>query len=69
MHPIANEDLDRETEDKTSSVHFVRFELTDAMIAAVKQGASVIVGIDHPEYSQQAVMPDNVRESLAGDLH
>ena len=69
VHPIANEDLDRETEDKTSSVHFVRFELTDAMIAAVKQGSSVFVGIDHPEYSEQTAMPGNVRDSLAGDLH
>lgn len=69
IHPIANEDLERETEDKTSSVHFVRFELSNEMIAAVKQKASVTVGIDHPKYAEQTVLSDDVRESLAGDLH
>lgn len=69
VHPIANEDLDRETEDKTSSVHFVRFELDAEMAAAVKQGASISAGIDHPEYSEVVAVPADVRDSLAGDLH
>ncbi len=69
VHPIANEDLDRETEDKTSSVHFVRFELDAAMAAAVKQGASVSAGIDHPAYTESVVLSPEVRDSLAGDLN
>lgn len=69
VYPIANEDLDRETEEKTASVHFVRFELSPEMIAAVKQGATLRAGIDHPAYSEEVEVPDEVRESLAGDLH
>ena len=48
VYPIADEDLERANETKTSSVHFLRFELTPAMIAAVKQGADILAGIDHP---------------------
>ncbi|MCG8428165.1 MAG: DUF3501 family protein, partial [Chromatiales bacterium] len=51
VHPIANEDLDRTTEEKTASVHFLRFELTAGMAAAVKQGATLSAGIDHPAYT------------------
>ena len=69
VHPIANEDLDRETEDKTSSVHFVRFELTPAMVSAVKQGATVSAGITHPAYTEQTVLPQPMRDSLGEDLH
>jgi hypothetical protein len=69
VYPIANEDLDRETEDKTSSVHFVRFELSDAMISAVKSGASVVAGIDHPDYRGETSLAADIRTSLAGDLH
>lgn len=68
VHPIANEDLDRETEEKTSSVHFVRFELTPEMVAAAKQGAPIKAGIDHPEYRVEAEVPDTVRASLVDDL-
>jgi hypothetical protein len=68
VRPIANEDLDRETEDKTAAVHFMRFELTATMVAAVKAGAVLRAGIDHPEYSVDLVVPQNVRDSLAGDL-
>jgi len=67
--PIANEDLDRETEEKTSSVHFVRFELNPEMVSAAKQGAQIKAGIDHPAYKEETVVPDTVRESLVGDLH
>jgi len=69
VHPIANEDLKRETEDKTSSVHFVRFELTPQMAAAVKQGAQISIGIDHPAYLEQTRVSQAIRDSLAGDLH
>lgn len=68
VHPIANEDLERETEEKTSAVHFVRFELSDEMVAAVKQGATISAGIDHPEYKEKVTIPELVRQSLAGDL-
>jgi hypothetical protein len=69
VHPIANEDLERETEDKTSSVHFVRFELNDAMIAAAKQGAQIRAGIEHPAYTEETVIEPAVRDSLVGDLN
>jgi len=68
VYPISNEDLDRETEDKTSAVHFLRFELTPGMVAAIKRGAKVSAGIDHPAYREAVVMPARVRDSLAGDL-
>lgn len=69
VHPIANEDLERETEDKTSSVHFVRFELTPEMVAAVKQGATIRAGIDHPAYTAETTLPAATRDALAGDLN
>jgi len=68
VFPIANEDLDRSTPDKTASVHFLRFELTPAMVAAVKEGATIRAGIDHPAYRVEVVAPENVRASLAADL-
>lgn len=69
VRPIADEDLERETEEKTSSVHFLRFELTPAMVQAVKQGAAIGMGIDHDAYTHSVpVLPENVRASLAADL-
>ena len=68
VYAICNEDLDRETEDKTAAVHFLRFELTPKMVVAIKQGATVRAGIDHPSYREEVVMPSQVRDSLAGDL-
>lgn len=65
VHPIANEDLERETEEKTSSVHFLRFELSPEMIAAAKKGAAISMGIDHEHYQHQL---DNVSEPLRGSL-
>jgi len=66
---IADEDLERDTEEKTSSVHFLRFELTPEMAAAVKSGAAIGMGIDHPAYTQEVpAVPDNVRAALAADL-
>lgn len=68
VHPIANEDLDRETEDKTASVHFLRFELTPEMVASVRQGAIVRAGIEHPAYRGEVELAQQVRDSLVGDL-
>ena len=68
VYPIANEDLDRETEDKTSAVHFMRFELTPQMIAAAKAGAAIRAGIDHDLYRESVSVPPAVRDSLAADL-
>ncbi len=68
VHPIANEDLDRETEDKTSSVHFLRFELTPEMITALKSGAALTMGIDHPNYQASVTPADAVKTSLMADL-
>lgn len=69
VFPVADEDLERETEEKTSSVHFMRYELSDEMCKAVKDGADISVGIDHPAY-QHAVdpLPAAFRDSLANDL-
>ena len=68
VFPIANEDLDRETGDKTSAVHFLRFELTPQMIAAAKGGAALHAGIDHAHYREAVVVPEAVRASLVTDL-
>lgn len=69
VHAIADEDLERETDEKTSAVHFLRFELTPAMIAAVKKGDSVAAGVDHPHYSVgHAALSAAVAASLAQDL-
>jgi hypothetical protein len=68
VHPIANEDLDRETEDKTSSVHFLRFELSPGMIKALKAGAALTMGIDHPAYQALVTPAEAVRLSLIADL-
>jgi hypothetical protein len=66
---IADEDLERSTADKTSSVHFLRFEFSADMIAALKDGASLSVGCDHPELAESVspVSPE-VRDSLVADL-
>jgi hypothetical protein len=69
VYAIADEDLERENEEKTSAVHFLRFELEPAMVAAVKSGAAVSVGCDHPHYHHAVEpLPAAVRDSLAGDL-
>jgi hypothetical protein len=63
-------DVERTKPDgKTSSVHFVRFAFTDGQVAAARRnGAQVVVGFDHPEYSHMAVMPEPVRQSLIEDF-
>ena len=66
---IADEDLERENDDKTSSVHFLRFELSPQMCAQVKAGAAIGAGIDHDNYRHAvASLPQNVRDSLAKDI-
>jgi hypothetical protein len=68
VYAIADEDLDRENDDKTSAVHFVRFELTPPMIAAVKAGAGVKLGCDHRNYPAHVTIAPETLASLAGDL-
>jgi len=68
VYAIADEDLDRENDEKTSAVHFVRFELTPAMCAAVKAGAGVKMGCDHTHYPAHMAIPPETLASLAGDL-
>ena len=69
VFPIANEDLDRSKADKTASVHFMRFELTPAMVAAVKHGAEISAGISHRHYQATlSPLPGAIRDSLAADL-
>ena len=65
---IADEDLDRETDEKTSSVHFLRFELDDAMALALKAGAALRIGCDHPSYTVEQEVLAPVRASLSRDL-
>ena len=69
VHAIADEDLERENADKTSSVHFVRFELTPPMIAALKGGAALAIGVDHPEYAATLQpVPAATQRALVADL-
>lgn len=65
---VADEDMARENAEKTSAVHFVRFELTPAMCAAVKAGAAVTLGCEHPAYPAHTVIGAEAMASLAGDL-
>lgn len=66
---IADEDLERENEDKTSSVHFLRFELSDEMARALKYGIGLAIGVDHPRYTATLdPVPENIRNSLVNDL-
>ena len=68
VHAIADEDLERETDEKTSSVHFLRFELTPDMCQALRNGAGVSVGVDHPAYRARVELPAEVRAALAADV-
>ena len=68
VHAIADEDLDRENEDKTSSVHFLRFELTKEMVAGLKYGMALAMGIDHPAYTATLELPADTRAALVKDL-
>ena len=69
VYAIADEDLDRENDEKTSAVHFVRFEFNPAMCAAIKAGASVKIGCDHTNYPSHMEIAADTLASLAGDIH
>jgi hypothetical protein len=68
VYAIADEDLDRENEEKTSAVHFVRFEFTPPMVSAIKAGAGVKLGCDHGNYPAHVAIGPETLASLAGDL-
>lgn len=69
VHPICNEDMQRETEEKTSSVHFLRFEFEQDMIVAWKAGAAIYAGVDHEHYSVSATKLSNeIKTSLDNDF-
>jgi len=69
VYAIADEDLERENEEKTSAVHFLRFELSPAMADAAKRGAAVAIGVDHLAYAHAVdPLPAAARQSLVGDL-
>ena len=69
VSPVADEDLERATQAKTSAVHFLRFELTRDMINKLKQGAALSAGIDHEAYRYRLEpVPDNIRKALICDL-
>jgi len=68
VYAIADEDLDRENDEKTSSVHFLRFELPDAAREAVRAGAGVKLGCDHTNYPAHLAIAPETLASLAGDL-
>jgi len=69
VYAIADEDLEREDAEKTSSVHFLRFELSAEMAQAVRGGSAISAGIEHQNYSYSAdPVPGNLRDSLAADL-
>ena len=69
VYAIANEDMDRETEDKTSAVHFMRFELTKNMITNIKVGLPIIFGVDHDLYKTEIIVPPKVQRALIDDLN
>ena len=68
VYAISDEDLERETDTKTSAVHFCRFEFNEAAKKAIKYGAKVTLGCDHPNYTVRVSIPLNQLESLREDL-
>ena len=69
VYAVADEDLDRDTDEKTSSVHFLRFEMSAAMVKSAKAGAAFGFGIDHANYRYVVEpVPGNVRDALLADL-
>lgn len=68
VYAIADEDLDRETAEKTSSVHFLRFEFTAQMIAAMRSGVRVEVGCDHPNFTAHTAIPAATLKALLEDF-
>ena len=69
VYAIADEDLERENDEKTSSVHFLRFELSPEMVESLKYGVGLAIGIDHPHYNAAVdPVPPETRASLVSDL-
>ena len=69
VRPIADEDLERDTAEKTSAVHFLRFELEPQQIEALRAGATLAAGIDHQNYQVEVrPVPENVRRALLSDF-
>jgi len=68
VYAICNEDLERETDEKTSSVHFMRFEFNQAMIADFCKGANVKIGVSHPNYHCEIILEKRVQEELNQDF-
>ena len=69
VFPIADEDLERENDEKTSAVHFLRWELTEEMAAALKYGVSLSMGVDHPQYAATvSPLAQDTRSALVADL-
>ena len=68
VHAIADEDLERANAQKTSSVHFLRFELTAPMIAGFRGGENIRIGVDHPAYQVNVELPERVRNALVADF-
>jgi hypothetical protein len=69
IYAIADEDLERTTDSKTSAVHFLRIELTEVMSQALRQGAALSMGVDHPLYhAELSQVPQKTRDSLLQDL-
>ncbi len=67
--PFADEDLERENDEKTSAVHFLRWELTEEMAAALKYGVTLSIGVEHPNYTETlAPVATDTRDALAADL-
>jgi Protein of unknown function (DUF3501) len=65
---VADEDLERSTDAKTSAVHFLRFELSPAQVDAIKRGAQIVLAVDHPAYREHAALGTTTCTALAGDL-
>ena len=68
VYAIADEDLKRENETKTSAVHFLRFPLSDEMAAALKYGVALSMGVDHPRYTESLSLANETRAALVADL-
>ena len=68
VYAIADEDLPRETESKTAAVHFLRFELTPDRVAALRKGAELAIGVDHPRYDAQIAVGPATHSALVADL-
>lgn len=68
IYPIADEDLERSTDTKTSSVHFLRYQLAPPMLAAALNEETINIGCDHPHYYQQVLLSNEQRQSIVADL-